>query len=134
MASETADAQKRASIDSEAGIGLSSFKLISVAGVAQSWFLRSIGQWYGAWPDCGRVSRALPCLRATQIVLGAPGPPHSRAFTEVVASPPALNSTFEAAEALAATALKVLEQRDDSLVAQHLLQQARIHVPPTHSH
>ncbi|KAL3206787.1 hypothetical protein MRX96_039911 [Rhipicephalus microplus] len=53
-------------------------------GVAPSLFSCSSGPWYGAWSDWGRLSRALPCLRATCIVPGALGPPHSRAFADVV--------------------------------------------------
>ncbi|XP_075747993.1 uncharacterized protein LOC142813922 [Rhipicephalus microplus] len=73
------------------------FNQVQNTGVAPSLFSCSSSQWYGAWSDWGRLSRALPCLRATYIVPGAQGPPHSRAFADVVASPPALNATFEAA-------------------------------------
>ncbi|KAH8024320.1 hypothetical protein HPB51_022439 [Rhipicephalus microplus] len=104
---------------------------VQTTGVAPLWFSCSSGQWYGAWSDWGRLSHALPCLWATCIVPGAQGPPHSRALANVVTSLPVLNAAFEAAEALAATALKLLEQRDDYLVTQHLLQQARVQVPPT---
>ncbi|KAH6930223.1 hypothetical protein HPB50_011807 [Hyalomma asiaticum] len=104
---------------------------VQKTGLPPSWFSCSSGQWYGAWSDWGRVSRALPCLRATYIVPGALGPPHSRAFAEAVASPPALAATFEAAETLTATAIKLLAQRDDSLVAQHQQQLAGAHVKPT---
>ncbi|XP_065284979.1 xaa-Arg dipeptidase-like [Dermacentor albipictus] len=102
---------------------------VQKTGVPPPWFSCSSGQWYGAWSDWGRVSRALPCLRASYTLPGAFGAPHSRAFAEAVSTPHALTATFEAADALATTALKLLVQRGDTLVAQHRQQQA--HVPLT---